>query len=111
NQFMLTRYGLSAVKSSYTRSTRFIRGKPVYARSLRFISGEIKLYALDTIYTQGNQFMRARYGLSAAKSSYTRSTWFMRGETSLWRQDEDSSGIHSFLHAHCSLPVEIADDT
>jgi len=59
-------------------------GKPVYARRRRFISGEIKLYALDMVYARGNQFMRARHDLYAGKPVYVRSLRFISGEIKLY---------------------------
>ena len=49
-----------------------------YTRSLRFMRGEIFLYALGTIYARWDQVIRAQSGLCAVGSSYTRSLRFMR---------------------------------
>src|SRR5699024_4234299 len=55
----------------------------IYARSGRFIRGEIDLCALVLFYPRRDCFMRAQVGLSAERLFYARSGWFIRGEIDL----------------------------
>ena len=63
---MRAQHDLSAVKSGYARSLRFIRGENV-------------LYALRTVYARAKLVIRAQHDLYAVKTGYARSLRFMRG--------------------------------